>query len=100
IPSLRLAQFATENGLSYQLGCQVGESAILSGAGRHFASSVRDLASIEGSYDRYLMHETLAYEDLTFGRGGWAESLGGCGHGAWVDTDAVDRMATRTEKLL
>lgn len=100
IPTLRLATFAAKNGLSYQLGCQVGESAILSGAGRHFATSVRDLTAIEGSFDRHLMRETLAYEDLTFGRGGWASSLGGCGHGAWVDTDAVDRLATRTETLV
>src|SRR5262245_9008292 len=39
IPSLRLAQFARGHGLGYQLGCQVGETAVLSAAGRHFAAS-------------------------------------------------------------
>ena len=43
IPSLRLAQFAARHGLGYQLGCQVGETAVLSAAGRHFATSVKDL---------------------------------------------------------
>lgn len=100
IPTLRLAQFAAQNGLSYQLGCQVGESAILSGAGRHFATSVRHLTAIEGSFDRHLMKEPLAYEDMTFGRGGWAKALGGCGHGAWVNVDSVERLASRTESLL
>ena len=33
IPSLRLAQFAAKHGLGYQLGCQVGETAILSDGG-------------------------------------------------------------------
>ncbi len=37
IPTLRLAQFAKTTGLSCQLGCQVGETSVLSAAGRHFA---------------------------------------------------------------
>src|SRR5262249_43902559 len=52
IPSLRLAQFARRHGLGYQLGCQVGETALLSAAGWHFASSVAGLRYAEGSYDR------------------------------------------------
>ena len=43
IASLRLAQFAKRHGLGCQLGCQIGETAILSAAGRHFASSVGSL---------------------------------------------------------
>lgn len=100
LPTLRLAQFAAANRISCQLGCQVGESAILSAAGRHFAASVRGLTAIEGSFDRHLMRETLAFHDITFGRGGWAPALGGSGHGAWVDRDAIDRLATRREVLL
>ena len=50
IATLRLAQFARKQGLGYQLGCQVGETAILSAAGRHFASGVRDIRYLEGSY--------------------------------------------------
>jgi muconate cycloisomerase len=95
IPTLRLAQFAAENGQSYQLGCQVGESAILSAAGRQFATSVRGLTAVEGSFDRHLLRSSLAYEDLTFGRGGWAPALPGSGHGAWVNDDEVDRLRHR-----
>ncbi len=72
IPSLRLAQFAKQNKIGYQLGCQVGETAILSAAGRHFAGSVSDLVAVEGSYDRHLVKESLSQEDLTFGWGGKA----------------------------
>ena len=81
IPSLRLAQFARRHGLGYQLGCQVGETAILSAAGRHFAAASRDLRYVEGSYDRHLVREALATRDLTFGWGGWAPALRGPGPG-------------------
>ena len=50
--TLRLASLAKKHGLSCQLGCQVGETAILSAAGRHFAASVAGLRYLEGSYDR------------------------------------------------
>src|SRR5262249_32548395 len=79
IPTIRLAQFAARNGIRCQLGCQVGETAILSAAGRHFAASVRGLAAVEGSYDRHLMKESLGDTDFTFGRGGWARALTTCG---------------------
>src|SRR5262249_46193670 len=79
IPALRLAQFAKQNGLGYQLGCQVGETAILSAAGRHFATSVLGIRYLEGSYDRHLVLEALGAADMTFRRGGWARALVGCG---------------------
>src|SRR5262249_11029799 len=72
IPALRLAQFAKQHELGYQLGCQVGETAILSAAGRHFATSVQGLRYLEGSYDRHLVPEALGAEDMTFRRGGRA----------------------------
>jgi L-Ala-D/L-Glu epimerase len=100
IPSLRLAQYAQRYGLGYQLGCQVGETAILSAAGRHFAGSVRGLRYVEGSYDRHLVREALGQEDLTFGWGGWAPALPGPGLGMRVDPVALDRTAVRKEVLL
>ncbi len=100
IPSLRLAQFARQHGLGYQLGCQVGETAILSAAGRHFASSVRDIRYVEGSYDRHLVKEALGTEDITFGWGGWAPALAGPGLGVAIDPAALERVAMRKEVLL
>jgi L-alanine-DL-glutamate epimerase-like enolase superfamily enzyme len=100
IASLRLAQFAKRHHLGYQLGCQVGETAILSAAGRHFASSVKDLRYVEGSYDNHLVREALATTDLTFGWGGWAPALDGPGLGITIDQAALQRVAKRTEVLL
>jgi muconate cycloisomerase len=100
IPSLRLAQFARQHGLGYQLGCQVGETSILSAAGRHFACSVRDLRYLEGSYDRRLVKEALGRVDITFGYGGWAPALNGSGLGIDIDEAALQRVTIRKEVLL
>jgi muconate cycloisomerase len=100
IPTLRLAQFARRHGLHCQLGCQIGETALLSAAGRHFAASVADLRYLEGSYDRHLVREALGTSDLTFGWGGWARALTGPGLGMRVDPVALQRVTLRKEVLL
>jgi muconate cycloisomerase len=100
IPSLRLAQLARQHGLGYQLGCQVGETAVLSAAGRHFAQSVAGLRYCEGSYDRHLVLEALATRDLTFRRGGKAPALTGAGLGIDLDGEALRRVTVRSVRLL
>ena len=100
IPSLRLAQLAKQHGLRCQLGCQVGETAVLSAAGRHFAASVADLRYVEGSYDRHLVREALGTRDITFGWGGWAPALAGPGLGVQLDPAALQRVTVRKETLL
>jgi L-alanine-DL-glutamate epimerase-like enolase superfamily enzyme len=98
--TLRLAAFAAERGLDCQLGCQVGETAILSAAGRHFACSVKGLRALEGSFDRYLVKEALSTCDITFGRGGLAPALPGLGLGITIDRRALDRVTLREETIL
>lgn len=100
IPSLRLAQFAKRHNLGYQLGCQVGETAILSAAGRHFATSIADLRYVEGSYDRHLVWEALGVDDLTFRRNGTAPALVGSGLGFRLDSARLDWVTQRKESLL
>lgn len=100
IPTLRLAQFARQHGIGIQLGCQVGETAILSAAGRHFAGSVADLKYVEGSYDRHLVREALSDRDITFKRGGWAPLLVGSGTSIRVDPTALERVIVHKEPLL
>jgi muconate cycloisomerase len=100
IPALRLALAAKRAGLGYQLGCQVGETAILSAAGRHFACSVADLRYVEGSYDRHIVKESLGKQDLTFGWGGWAPMINSIGLGVGIDSQALARVCLRKEVLL
>ena len=100
IPSLRLAQHARQHGLGYQLGCQVGETALLSAAGRHFACSVAGLRYLEGSYDRHLVREALGTRDITFRWRGRAPALAGPGLGIALDAQALERVTVRKERLL
>jgi muconate cycloisomerase len=100
LPSLRLVEFARRHGLRCQLGCQVGETAILSAAGRHFASSVADLRYLEGSYDRHLVREALGARDITFQRGGKAPALPGPGLGIAIDPEALQRVTVRSVRLI
>ncbi len=98
IPSLKLAALAHNAGLGYQLGCQVGETGILSAAGRHFACSVGGIRYLEGSFDRFLVRERLTVEDLTFGFRGWASELTKPGLGVEVDGRALTRVTQREER--
>jgi len=95
--SLRLATLADSAGLGYQLGCHPGESGILSAAGRHFATSVRGIRYLEGSYDRHLLKELLTNEDLTFGYGGRASAIHRPGLGVTVNRPVLDRLTLRKQ---
>lgn len=97
--SLRIAALAHQAGLGYQLGCQVGETGILSAAGRQFATSVGNIRYLEGSFDRFLVKERLTMEDITFGYGGMAPALKGSGLGITVDEAAVARVTQRSLKI-
>ena len=95
--SLKIAATAHQAGLGYQLGCQVGETGILSAAGRHFATSVGDIRYLEGSYDSFLVKERLTHENLTWGRRGIAPALTGPGLGVSIDEEALKRVTIAEE---
>ncbi|MEK6257944.1 MAG: enolase C-terminal domain-like protein [Planctomycetota bacterium] len=99
VNSLQLAALAHQAGLGYQLGCQVGETGILSAAGRHFASSVANIRYLEGSYDRFLVRQRLTTEDITFGWGGYAPALTGPGLGVTIDEPELRRVTIREERF-
>lgn len=94
VPSLDLALLAHRAGLGYQLGCQIGETGILSAAGRHFACSVRGLRYIEGSYDQYLVKERLTRQNVSFEWRGIAPALSGAGLGVDVDPYRLQSVTT------
>lgn len=98
--TLRLAAFAAQHNIGCQLGCQVGETAVLSAAGRHFACSVKGLRALEGSYDRWLVKESLAQHDITFGWAGKAPALNGRGLGITLDQEALERVTIKKETIL
>jgi muconate cycloisomerase len=76
-----------------QVGAQVGETALLSAAGRHLAAFLPDVVAVEGSFGRRLLSEDLSPEDVAFGYGGVAPLLGGVGLGVDVEEAALERLA-------
>jgi muconate cycloisomerase len=94
LDSLKIAKFATQAGVSYQLGCQIGESGVLSAAGRHFASCVNGVKYLEGSYAKFLLVEDVVTEDICFGYGGLAHSLTGAGLGVTVEEKILNKYVT------
>lgn len=92
--TLALARMAASSGVRIQLGCQVGETAILSAAGRHVAASLEDLAFVEGSYGSLLLEEDVGAEEIEFGPGGNGPLLKGPGLGIRVREDVLRRYAS------
>ena len=76
-----------------ELWQQVGETAVLSAAGRHLAPHLKDVRFIEGSYGTHLLVGDISKEDLTFGVGGKASVLKGVGLGIIVQEQLLDRYA-------
>lgn len=98
--SLELVALARKHRIGYQLGCQVGETGILSAAGRHFACNVPDIRYLEGSFDRFLVRDALTEQDLTFRYGGKGIRLSGPGSGVDVDECRVRELAVRTLEII
>jgi len=99
VPCVLLMQQARRAGLFCQLGCQVGETGILSAAGRHFAGTMSGLTAVEGSFDRLLVREPLTEEDLTFGRGGLGKPLPGIGLGITIQQAALQRVTVQSKEF-
>jgi len=86
----RIHRIAREGGLECQLGAQVGESGILSAAGRHYATRSDEVRWYEGSYDSVLLETAVTEPDITVGPGGRAGAISGPGLGVSPIADRLD----------
>ena len=68
----RIARIAMDNGVRLQVGCQVGESSLLSAAGRILAATLPEIEALEGSYGIRLLENDVTDEPYEFGQGGGA----------------------------
>ncbi len=92
---LQLADIARQTGIGIQIGCQVGETAILSAAGRHLGAHLPDLRFIEGSYGEFLLVEDISESPVNFGFSGKAPLLHGSGLGIEVRDDILEKYAVK-----
>ena len=100
IQSLRLAKLAHRSGVDFQLGCMVGETGVLTAAGRIFLELVgRGVRFSEGSYGRFLLRSDMTRERLSFGYGGFVRAMTGPGLGVHVQMSKVRRMATQVLRI-
>jgi L-alanine-DL-glutamate epimerase-like enolase superfamily enzyme len=91
LSSMAIARFATEAGLDLVVGAQVGESGILSAAGRHLAAAIGQPRYVEGSGGSLLLREDLTVERILPGFRGRARRFSGAGLGVRVRDDVLER---------
>ena len=89
---LDLAAEAESSGLTYQLGCMVGETGVLSCMGRLAASLAPRPRYVEGSYDELLLEQNIVSPSFGFGPGGRAPIMRGAGMGYRLERERLDRF--------
>ena len=97
--SVAVASAALDAGLGVQVGSQVGETAILSAAGRHLAAALPAVAFVEGSFGTLLLAEDVSVESVRFGHRGEAPVLTGPGLGIRVVEERLRRRAVAVREL-
>ena len=97
--SLAIAKIAQEAGINIQVGAQVGETGILSAAGRTLAAHVPALVCAEGSFGTWLLTEDITFENLAFGLGGRAPLLKSRGLSVTVKDQALERLTVEKIEL-
>ncbi len=97
---LELSKRADHNGLRYQLGCHVGETGILSMAGRAAAALMGNPEYVDGSFDGFLLSDNITTGDYTFGLRGKAPVLRERNMGYDVDLKKLEKYSTRIVKLM
>jgi muconate cycloisomerase len=91
--TFRIIDYLREKGITFQIGCHLGESGILSAAGRILSLLCRDAVYYDGSYDEFLLKENLTRENVTFGLQGVAGPITGPGLGAPINPQQLIRLS-------
>jgi len=87
-------------GLMVQVGCQVGESSLLSAAQLKLLAAVPEVAYAEGCVGHHLLREDPAEPLLQFAAGGRPPQLPrGPGLGMRLDRSALQRLSVRSIRL-
>jgi muconate cycloisomerase len=91
--SLSILQYLRDNSVAFQIGCSIGESGVLSAAGRVLGLLCGDAKYYDGSYDAYLLKENLTDDSVTFGYKGEAGPLPGPGLGVVISRGRLARLS-------
>ena len=91
--SLSMINYIRNSGMKFQIGCQLGESGLLSSAGRILSLLSNDSVYYDGSYDNLLLAENITDSDVSFSYGGKAYPLMGAGLGVNVNINKIRKMS-------
>lgn len=81
LPALRMAFRSVDRGCEVQLGCLVGETSILSAAGRTFVDVFPQVRFLEGAFGGWLLKQDVTPRSLRFRFGGTLSRMTGPGLG-------------------
>ena len=93
LASKQIAQMGLDAGIQVQVGAQVGETSLLSAAGRHLAAHLPGVEYVEGSFGTHLLSEDITPEPVMFGYEGRGDLVLGEGLGVAVDDAVLERLA-------
>ncbi len=100
VAAFNRARQALDAGLTLQLGCQVGESSLLSAAHLRLAQAVQPVTYAEGCFGLFLLREDPAVPLLQFGRGGRPPAVPeGPGLGVSIDEKLLQRWTVERELI-
>ena len=97
--SLKIIDYLRTNGILFQIGCQLGESGILSAAGRALCLLCGDAVYYDGSYDEFMLKENTTFENVSFGPGGKAGPLKNPGLGVKVSPQHLKNICNDSETI-
>ena len=99
LASKHIAEVGLDAGMKVQVGAQVGETSLLSAAGRHLAAHLPEVEYVEGSFGTHLLREDITPEPVMFGYEGRGDLLLGQGLGVEVNDEALERLADDIVKV-
>ena len=88
--TLAIYRRARSKGMMIVIGSHVGESAILTYAGRQLAMICPQVNYMEGSFSKYVLRADLVDEEISIGDKGAVTMPGGAGLGIKIDTSAIE----------
>lgn len=97
--SFKMIDYLRNHGISFQIGCQLGESGLLSAAGRVLSLLCSDAVYYDGSYDEFLLKENVTLEHVSFGPGGEAGPLQGHGLGVEINHQNLERLSDPSTRV-
>jgi muconate cycloisomerase len=93
VKAYALYQRAVARKMMVVLGSHVGETAILSFAGRHLAMLCPAAVHLEGSFSKYVLQADLVNTDVSFGINGEAPKPSGAGLGITIEPSMIARWS-------